>query len=80
MRIIEDNCVGCPQGCIRCGRSHQEVIKCDSVNCEEYATYTTEDGDYCDDCLQTELDAIYSSLSLSEKIALLKEHITVERI
>lgn len=80
MKIIEDNCVGCPQGCVRCGRDHQEVVKCDSVNCKEYATYTTKYGDYCDDCLQTELDAIYSNLSLSEKINLLKEFITVERI
>ena len=80
MKVVENNCVGCPQGCIGCGRNHQEVVKCDSVNCEEYATYTTENGDYCDDCLQAELDAIYYSLSLLEKIDLLKDHITVERI
>lgn len=80
MRNVENNCVGCPQGCVRCGRNHQEVVKCDGVNCDAYATYTTETGDYCEDCLNTELDAIYSSLSLSEKINVLKEYINAERI
>jgi hypothetical protein len=48
--IIENNCVDCPQGCIGCGRSHQEIIKCDGYHCDNYAKYCIDGEDYCEEC------------------------------
>lgn len=50
MTVTENNCVGCPQGCIHCGRSRQEVIKCDGYRCDEYAKYFIDGEDYCEEC------------------------------
>ena len=47
-KIIENNCVGCPQGCVHCGRKEEEVIVCD--NCEDFAEFRYENTDYCEDC------------------------------
>lgn len=47
---IVDECVGCPQGCINCGRKHVEVSVCDW--CEEYAAefYDIDGEEVCKDC------------------------------
>lgn len=48
---IENNCVGCPQGCINCGLQHDEVHYCDicgDVIVEESAQ--SYDFDCCWEC------------------------------
>lgn len=48
---IEDNCVGCPMGCINCGRRHQHVYYCDRCNTENEPLYEADNGDeVCWDC------------------------------
>lgn len=34
MLRIEDECVGCPQGCINCGRRHVTRLYCDECETE----------------------------------------------
>lgn len=51
---IDNDCVGCPQGCIHCGRGdyrYPVAIECDIClqDCEE--VYQTEDENVCKDCL-----------------------------
>lgn len=56
MRWVEDNCVGCPQGCANCGRGEYWVFACDT--CGKSSTMYDEDGfqhydndiDICGDC------------------------------
>lgn len=52
---IEDNCVGCPMGCINCGRRHQHVYYCD--HCEDYTDelYEYEGQELCWDCYKESL-------------------------
>lgn len=50
---IEDNCVGCPMGCINCGRRHQHVYYCDK--CDDYCDgdnplYEYEGQELCWEC------------------------------
>ena len=54
VRHTENDCVGCPQGCIHCGRNvDYEVIECDECG----KTIMSEDDlakeggkDYCHEC------------------------------
>ena len=48
--MIENNCVGCGQGCISCGRDHESVFYCDE--CEDYTheLYEYEGKELCWDC------------------------------
>jgi len=66
----EDNCVGCPReiGCLgsTCPFRNVQVIYCD--NCGDYADYTYEDSDYCENCLSAVLDEEFSKLSVPEKL------------
>ncbi len=59
MRRYENDCVGCPQGCINCGRKSVLHLYCDRCE-EEVETLYTIDGneELCEDCLkkETELD------------------------
>lgn len=80
MLITENNCVGCPQGCVNCGRKRQEVIKCDGEKCDNYAKYQTDDGDYCEDCLEQLLNLSFNELSLNEKIEIIKGYMNVKEI
>lgn len=50
---IEDNCVGCPMGCINCGRRHQHVYYCD--HCEDYTDelYEYEGQELCWECYKS---------------------------
>lgn len=75
-KIIENNCVGCPQGCVQCGRKEEEVIICD--NCEDFAEFRYENTDYCEDCFNDELIAQFYSLSVKEKAEALS--ITYEKL
>lgn len=56
MRWVEDNCVGCPQGCIHCGHGEHWVFVCDECG---YSTTETDkiryfhqigEEDYCNEC------------------------------
>jgi hypothetical protein len=67
MIVIENNCVGCALPCINCGRKHQEVVKCDTPNCDEYAKYTIDGEDYCEDCAEEILVDKFKDLTIEEK-------------
>ena len=54
----ENECVGCPQGCIHCGRDNTKHLYCDlcGADCEElYVLYGQE---LCEDCLLDSFDTI----------------------
>lgn len=52
---IEDDCVGCPQGCINCGRRHTPHYYCDNCGdeCDPTEMYRYDDDDtiLCRECL-----------------------------
>lgn len=49
MITFEDYCVGCPQGCINCGRKSVRFIWCDVCGQE-----TDNEDEICDDCRRKE--------------------------
>lgn len=55
-RRIENDCVGCPQGCIYCGRNkNYYVFECDGSGCFEETNDYEEffhvgNKDYCKSC------------------------------
>lgn len=58
---VENNCVGCPQGCISCGRKHQTVLEaliCDSCGKERYSLYDVNGSQLCEDCILSEFKEI----------------------
>jgi hypothetical protein len=65
-RVIENNCVGCGIPCINCGRKHQEVVKCDTPNCDEYAKYIIDGEDFCEDCAEEILVDKFKDLTIIE--------------
>jgi hypothetical protein len=55
---VENDCVGCPQGCINCGRKYVEHFYCDKCG-EEDTLYESYNGEQlCKECL---IDVILSS-------------------
>lgn len=48
-----ESCVGCPQGCIDCGRKHSSVphMYCDDCNQEFETLYKYDGNQLCKDCL-----------------------------
>lgn len=53
MIIYEDDCVGCPQGCIDCGRKRVPHLYCDKCD-EEFDDETLYDVDgimLCANCI-----------------------------
>lgn len=56
---FEDECVGCPQGCISCGRKHVPHFYCD--NCGEEIDlddlYKDDDEMLCRDCILSRFQA-----------------------
>ena len=65
----EDCCVGCPQGCINCGRKRVEVHKCDS--CGNYAQYQIDDEDLCEDCAEDTLVERFKELTVHDMARML---------
>lgn len=55
---IEDLCVGCPQGCIDCGRKHAEVFVCDDCGDEECDLYEFDGLQLCDYCVLKRLNKV----------------------
>ena len=47
----ENECVGCPQGCIHCGRDKTQHLYCDKcgADCEELYNFLGEE--LCEECL-----------------------------
>lgn len=60
----ENICVGCPQGCINCGRKHALVCTCD--RCGEQIDpgklYEYDGEDYCIDCLKMVMPTVKDRL------------------
>lgn len=56
----EDNCVGCPRGCINCGRKHQAVCIriCDRCKEEVDTLYNYDGEELCLDCIKNDLDEV----------------------
>jgi len=56
MKRIENDCVGCPQGCIHCGRERDYIVwECDECGELMYSEDEVEevDGkDFCSDCYE----------------------------
>lgn len=49
MRELENYCVGCPQGCIHCGREVDvEVVYCDVCGDSDDVMYEYDGMDYCE--------------------------------
>lgn len=50
---IENDCVGCPQGCINCGRKHTPHWYCDRCDAEvdEGELYKVDGEQICEECL-----------------------------
>ena len=56
---FENQCVGCPQGCIDCGRKHTPVFECDDCGDEVSALYYGNDmGQYCKSCLLDHVEQV----------------------
>ena len=66
MITTENNCVYCPQGCIDCGRRNQEVIKCDGNHCDNYAKYSIDGEDYCEDCARKLMQETVKNYTIEE--------------
>lgn len=55
----ENDCVGCPQGCINCGRKDVIYLICD--DCGDYADdlyYGDDGGQYCKHCLKDHVEKV----------------------
>lgn len=48
---FENDCVGCPQGCIHCGRESVPYLCCDECECEYEELYEYNGEQLCEDCL-----------------------------
>lgn len=56
----ENDCVGCPQGCINCGRKHTPHFYCDKCG-EEFepeALYDYDGEMVCANCLLNKYDTV----------------------
>ena len=52
MRSYENYCVGCPQGCINCGRKNDVlIISCDKCGAEDKPVYEYDGKELCIDCI-----------------------------
>lgn len=51
MLKYENDCVGCPQGCINCGRKHVAYWVCDKCGEEAEKLWKYEGEELCQDCL-----------------------------
>lgn len=58
MITYEDQCVGCPQGCINCGRKRVPVMICDKCKEEQEDLYYVGNEQLCADCALDALDKV----------------------
>ena len=56
----ENDCVGCPQGCINCGRKHSRYVYliCDKCGDEVDALYKLDGEELCSSCVLDNLEVI----------------------
>ena len=47
----EDDCVGCPQGCIHCGRDNTKHLYCDRCGDDVEELYNFLGEELCEECL-----------------------------
>lgn len=59
--FYEDNCVGCPQGCISCGRKHQLVFECDGCGEQGSTLYEFDGEQLCAECVLDRLAIVEGS-------------------
>jgi len=64
MKIIfdrDDDCIGCPQGCVHCGRGafrYTTAIICEKCGAECETLYETDEGNKCQDCVLKDMPKI----------------------
>ena len=58
--VHENNCVGCPQGCVHCGRDKQGrfAVECDVCGEEVDKAYLIDGEMVCADCLDSVVDVV----------------------
>ena len=60
MIVYEDECVGCPMGCIQCGRKHVPHCYCDvcggEIPCDSPRCDIDDSYHVCEDCEPDEED------------------------
>ena len=59
---MESDCVGCPQGCINCGRRektpHLEDLVCDCCNRSVEKLFKYDGSQYCAECILEDFEEI----------------------
>lgn len=55
---FENECVGCPQGCIHCGRDKVKHFYCDRCNDDVETLYLYGHDELCEECLLEMFDKI----------------------
>lgn len=78
MKRTESGCVDCGLPCLgrSCPYYEVEVAYCDC--CGDGADYSTNEDDYCENCLDEYLSSLFEDLSLSEKAEILS--VDIEKI
>lgn len=81
MKQTTDSCVGCTSlgmSCLgsACRNSVTEVIICDKCK-ENNALYNIDDTDYCEECIEEELDNIFKDLAVFEKVDVLRKRVDI---
>ena len=54
----ENECVGCPQGCIHCGRDKTQHLYCDRCGEDSEELFIFDGEELCEDCLKNSLERI----------------------
>lgn len=52
MRVTENHCVDCPQGCIDCGRKNVTVTVCDCCKSHSDMLYNYDGKEICRECIE----------------------------
>ena len=47
----ENECVGCPQGCVHCGRDKTQHLYCDRCGEDSEELYVFDGEELCEECL-----------------------------
>ena len=55
---FENECVGCPQGCVHCGRDKTQHLYCDRCGEDSEELYVFDGEELCEDCLKNSLERI----------------------
>lgn len=75
MRVIEDNCVGCPEelGCLgeACPYRHMHIDYCDICG-DDLAECKIDNQDMCEECAKEYLLDVFNNLTIDEKADVLE--------